>query len=402
MITIVKIAFWQGIRFHTGKSCKGKTFTQDLPFLREKLRRQGIIVKTIGLKSSVLFIKDIKIKDVLVMTQHIKRLLHAGFPLLQSLELCVANTSKAFLKDFIEQIHFNIKNGYSFTESLPKNSFFYNKFHCQLINLGEKTATLELMLGFIADHIEKGLEIKAKIKSAVFYPAIVMIVAIVVFAALLIGVVPQFEAIFNATGTQLPLLTRSIIKISHVFTWICLACTLMFIISLSIFVVLKKKYRGIAMKHDYMVLQIPFFKKVLTNLHTARMSRTMAIALGAGMPLLETLLAIAELTSNAIYKKAILASCERIKNGESFYQALLQQKVIPYEFIQFVRVGEVSASLGEMLKNSADMYEEKINSFVDHLTKLLEPLLIIILGGIIATLMIALYLPIFRLGNAIG
>lgn len=400
MLSIVKIYVWYGIT-KAGKPCKGKTLTRDIQLLRQRLRQQGIILRNCNYRYSVIISKAIKGEVLFIFTRQVARLLQAGLPLVQIFELLEDSTNHLLLKVFVSQLSLNIKNGYSLTEALQKNRSYFNQFHCQLIALGEKTSNLDQMLSRIAEHMEKNLKIKAALKNALIYPIIVLSTAIFVFLALLIGVVPQFERIFTEVGAQLPFLTRMVIHLSQFIASILFFIVLFCFITSIVFIFLKKNYPIISIKQDQFLVKIPLVKTVLAEVITARLSRTLATALFSGLPLLEALQAIASMTKNYVYKRAILSSCELIQNGESFYQALCLQTILTPEVLQLIKLGEISGNLGEMLNSVADLYEEKINYFVSHLSKLVEPLLIIILGTIIGCVMIAMYLPIFKLGSVI-
>lgn len=400
MFNIVKIYVWSGIT-RSGIACKGKTLLSDLQLLRMKLRQEGIILKHSKCSYNVLINKGIKEKELFIFTRQIARLLQAGLPLVQILEVLEGNTNNLLLKDFANQLNLYIKNGYSLTEALQKNRPYFSKFHCSLIALGERTSHLDLMLARISEHMEKNLKLKAALINVLIYPCIVIGVASFVFLALLIGVVPQFEQIFSEVGAQLPFLTRVVMYLSQFIGSIAVFAALFFLIATVLFIFLRKNYPIVAIKQDQLLVKIPLVKKILSEVITARLSRALATALLSGLPLIDALQAIASMTKNYVYKNAILSSCKLIQNGESFYQALFLQKILAPDVLQLIKLGEISANLAEMLNNVADIYEEKIDYFVSNLSKLAEPLLIIILGIMIGCLMIAMYLPIFKLGSVI-
>jgi type IV pilus assembly protein PilC len=400
MFRIVKIYIWRGIT-RTGESCGGEVLTENSKTLQIKLRRQGIFVKNMRKGVRLVIAKNINAQHLLTFTRQTARLLQAGLPLMQILGLLEKSTNHRRLQEFINHLRRRIEDGYSLSEALKQNQAYFSHFHCCLITLGEKTSTLDLMLARIAEHLEKNVKMKAKLTGALLYPSTVVSVAICVFLALLIGVVPQFEQLFSEVGAQLPLLTRVVIHISHILESTVLLIGLFFLIFISGFILLKKKYPIISIKQDHLLVKIPLIKNFLAEIIIARLSRALATALLSGLPLLDALQVISELTKNYVYKTAILSSCELIRNGESFYYALSRQKIIPFDFLQMIKLGEISGSLDQMLNNAADLYEEKIDNFVNNLSKLLEPLLIIILGAIIGGLIIAMYLPIFKLGDVI-
>ncbi|TKW74121.1 MAG: type II secretion system F family protein [Bradyrhizobium icense] len=340
-------------------------------------------------------------QEIFVFTHQIARLLKAGIPLLQILQLLETTTSNTALHEYLQKLIADLENGFSLSEALQGNKFYFSEFHCSLIALGEKTATLGLMFDRIADYQEKSMKQKAKIINALVYPLVVLIVAIFIFIALLVGIVPQFEQFFSDVGAQLPLITRIVVYLSKHIGFISIYCGLSLLISGSFFFFLKKKYSIIDNKIDSYYLKIPIVNKILSEIIIARITRALSTALAAGLPLIDALQLIAEISGNFVYKTAILISCEHIREGECFYQAFSQQKLFPLDLLQLIKIGEMANCLSEILNNTADLYEEKINFFSENLSVLLEPVLIIILGLMVACLVIAMYLPIFKLGSVI-
>lgn len=400
MFSIIKIYSWKGVS-NTGKLCQGKELILNKDQLYLKLHRQDISVKNIHTKWIIQVNKRVKKQDIFLFTRQIARLLSAGLPLIQILELLEKSVNNTVLQSYLKKLILSIEDGFSLSEALEKNKTYFSKFHCNLIALGEKTAALGLMFDRIAIHQEKHMKLKSKITSVLIYPIVVLCVASFVFIALLLGVVPQFEQLFSEVGAQLPLLTQTVIYLSKHIGSIGFFLGSFFLIFSIIFVFLKKKYPIINNKIDAYYVKLPILNKVLREIIVARISRALSTALAAGLPLLEALQLVAEMTGNFVYKAAVLDSCERIRNGEGFYQALSKQSIFPSDFLQLIKVGEMANCLSEILNNVADLYEEKIDYWVDNLSVLLEPLLIIILGLMVACLVIAMYLPIFKLGNVI-
>jgi len=400
MFTLVKIYVWQGIT-RTGQVCSGKTLAQNSHLVRITLRRQNILVKNIRQGFRLVLTKNVNTQHLLMFTRQTAQLLRAGLPLVQILTLLEANTPHRLLKTFINHLRLSLENGYALSEALEQGQAYFSHFHCGLITLGEKTSTLDLMLTRIAEHLEKTVKMKEKLIGALLYPSTVIVVAIFVFLALLIGVVPQFEQFFLEAGTPLPLLTRVVMTASHGLASTVLFIGLFFFTIISGFIFLKKKYPVIANKQDQWLMRVPLVKKILAPIMTARLSQTLATALLSGLPLLDALQIFSELTKNHIYRTAMLSTCELIRHGESFHDALSIQKVLPADFIHMVKLGEISGSLDHMLHHAADLYEEKIDYFISNLSKLVEPFTMIILGTIIGSLVIAMYLPIFKLGGVI-
>lgn len=400
MLSFIKIYFWKGIT-SSGKSCHGKELACSLEELCMKLYRQDIFVKYIHKRWIIRVNKRASKQEIFLFTRQISRLLAAGLPFIQIMKLLESSIKNTLLKDYFKKIIINVENGYSITEAIKQKESYFSKFHCSLIALGEKTASLELMFDRIAIHQEKSLKLKSRITHALVYPIVVLFVACLVFIALLLGVVPQFEQLFTELGAQLPLLTQVIIYLSKRMGSLSIYCGASLSSFSTVFFFLKKKFPIVNNILDKFYIKLPVINNFLTEIIIARISRALSIALGAGLPLLDSLQLIAGMTTNYVYKTIILDCCEQIRNGDNFHQALAKQQALPTEFIQLIKVGEIANCLGEILSNTADLYEEKIDYFVDNLAVLLEPLLIVILGLMIGCLVTAMYLPIFKLGSVI-
>jgi type IV pilus assembly protein PilC len=345
--------------------------------------------------------KQIKIQEFFIFNRQIARLLQAGIPLLQILVLLENTATNTVLKQYLKRIIANLEDGFSLSEALQKNQSYFSKFHCSLIQLGEKTATLGLMFDRIAAHQEKYIKLRGKIIKALIYPIIVLMIAMLVFVGLLVEVVPQFEQFFLDAGADLPFLTRIIIYLSRHIGFFCFNFGFVLFLLGIFFTFFKKKYPNINRKIDYYILKIPILNKLFSNIIIARITRALSTALEANLPLVDALHLIAEISGNFVYKSAILLSCDCIRNGEGFYQAFSRRKLFPLDLLQLIKIGEISNCLCEMLNNIADIYEEKMNYFAEYLSIVLEPILIVILGLMVACLVIAMYLPIFKLGSVI-
>lgn len=350
---------------------------------------------------TIRLIKPIKTQEIFLFNRQVARLLQVGIPLLQILSLLETTSNNRALKRYVKTLIENLEDGFSLSEALQENSFYFSKFHCSLIQLGEKTATLGLMFDRIAVYQEKHLKLKAKIINAMVYPMIVLVIATLVFIVLLVGVVPQFEQFFLDADAKLPLLTVLVIYLSKHIGFICLNCGLSLLLLCSLFIFLKKRYPIINRKLDGYILKVPIVNSIISKIIIARISRALSTALEADLPLVEALHIIADISGNFIYRSAILLSCDYIRDGEGFYQAFSRHKLFPPDLLQLIKIGEISNCLSEMLNNVADLYEEKMNYFTENLSVLLEPILIVVLGLMVACVLIAMYLPIFKLGSII-
>lgn len=350
---------------------------------------------------TIRLIKPIKTQEIFLFNRQVVRLLQVGIPLLQILSLLETTSNNRALKRYVKTLIENLEDGFSLSEALQENSFYFSKFHCSLIQLGEKTATLGLMFDRIAVYQEKQLKLKAKIINAMVYPMIVLVIATLVFIVLLIGVVPQFEQFFLDADAKLPLLTVLVIYLSKHIGFICLNCGLSLLLLSSLFIFFKKRYPIINRKLDGYILKVPIVNTIISKIIIARISRALSTALEADLPLVEALHIIADISGNFIYRSAILLSCDYIREGEGFYQAFSRHKLFPPDLLQLIKIGEISNCLSEMLNNVADLYEEKMNYLTENLSVLLEPILIVVLGLMVACVLIAMYLPIFKLGSVI-
>jgi type IV pilus assembly protein PilC len=400
MLSIIKFYTWKGSTY-MHKTCKGKEFSRNKEQLCLELQRQGIFIEYIHTRWAVRFVKSVKTQEIFLFTRQISRLLQAGIPLLQILELLEASIPNIRLKEYTRELITDLENGFSLSEALQRRKAYFNKFYSSLIQLGERTANLGLMFDRIAVYQEKSLKLKTKIINALIYPIVVLIVAGLVFIALLMEVVPQFEQFFSDVGAQLPFITQLIISLSKHIGLISITIGLFFLTAGSFCVFLRKKYPIINNKVDSYYLKIPFFNRIISEIIIVRITRALATGLSAGLPLIEALQLISEIAGNFVYKSAILTSCEHIREGECFYQAFSKQKIFPIDLLQLIKIGEIANCLSEILNNAADLYEEKMNDFTENLLVLLEPVLIVILGLMVACLLIAMYLPIFKLGSVI-
>jgi type IV pilus assembly protein PilC len=396
----ITIYAWQGFS-KGGQSYQGTTFENDQPKIQHRLRSQGIYLKRITKKQQIVFCFAWRRKDFLNFNTQLAHLLKAGLPLVEILHLLEKGPFALRFNQQIYHLRIYLERGYSFTEALNKLPNFYSIFHQQLIALGEKTAVLDVIFLRITQHLQKTAQLHKKLMGAMLYPVLVMFVSSIIFLLLIIGVVPQFQQLFTEVGAQLPMLTRAVLHLSEfVQTYF-----LMLFISLSLggigLFLLNKRTHWVTIKRDVLFLHLSGIKKFYQTLLIARFSRLLALALASGVPLIDALSASAECVQSPWYKKAILASCDLIKNGETFHGALQAQRIMPEEVIHLIRLGELSGKLADIFKNIAELYEGNIDFFLENLSRLMEPLLIIFLGLIVASIIIAMYLPIFKLGNVI-
>jgi type IV pilus assembly protein PilC len=295
----------------------------------------------------------------------------------------------------------DVQSGSTFADSLAKQPLYFNDLYCSLVRAGENAGVLETMLDKIAAYLEKAESLKAKVKKAMTYPTIVLVFAFVVTAVLLIYVIPTFEGLFKGFGADLPALTKLVIQVSNVFQtyWY-----LIFGIPVGLvvgFIELRKRSRPFYILVDKALLQIPLIGEVVKTAANARFARTLSTMFDGGVPLVEALTSVAGATGNYVYEQAVLQMREAVSIGQQLNFAMRQSKIFNDMVVQMVAIGEESGALGTMLGKVADFYEEEVDNKVDTLTTFIEPALMGFLAVVVGGLVIAMYLPIFKLAAAV-
>jgi type IV pilus assembly protein PilC len=328
-------------------------------------------------------------------------MMESGIPLIQSFDIVAKGQVNEKMTNLILEIKTSVESGLTLAESLKKHPDYFNDLYCNLIDAGEQSGALEIMLDNLASYKEKVESIKKKIKKALFYPIAVLIIAFLVSAALLIFVVPQFEELFKGFGADLPGLTRVVIDMSEFFQayWY-----LIFGILVGLgwgFIYLKKNSTAFAYQLDKFSLKFPIIGQILQKAAIARFSRTLSITFAAGMPLVDALKSVSGATGNILYADATRQIKEEVSTGQQMQFAMKKTNLFPNMVIQMIAIGEESGSLESMLLKVADFYEEEVDAAVDALSSLLEPLIMAVLGVMVGGLVVAMYMPIFKLGAVV-
>ena len=387
-----------------GVKVKGQTRGKNPTLIKADLRKQGIRPLTIK-KQSVLFKKSAKTKitpkDLSVFFRQLATMMSAGVPLVQSFEIIGRGHENAGMRDLLLNIKAEIESGTSLSESLAKHPLHFDNLVISLVSAGEQAGVLETLLDKIATYKEKTEIMKAKIKKALFYPTAVIIVAFIVTAILLIFVVPQFEDLFSNFGADLPAFTRVVVNLSEFmqeYWWIVFGIVAGMVVG---FKQGKKRSQKFGRILDRMVLKMPIIGPIMHKAAVARYARTLSTMFAAGVPLVEALQSVAGATGNVVYSDAVLMIRDSIATGQQLTFAMNQTGLFPNMVEQMVAIGEESGSLDSMLGKVADFYEQEVDDAVDALSSLLEPLIMSILGILIGGLVVAMYLPIFKMGAAI-
>jgi type IV pilus assembly protein PilC len=395
---------WQG-KDKSGNKSKGKIDAESIAAAKMLLRKQGINPSRVAKDRGSLFSggrnKPIKPLDIALFTRQMATMMKAGVPLIQGLEIVGNGAEKVKLKELIYKIRADVSGGSDFSSALAKHPDYFDDLFCSLVKAGESSGQLETMLDRIATYKEKIESLKAKIKKALTYPTAVIIVAIIVTAILLVKVVPVFDDVFSSFGAELPAFTLWVIGLSEIAQKYWFFVLLGIIAGIVAFVQARKRSEKFADFVDKALLKIPIIGPIIREAIIARFARTLATTFAAGVPLVQALDSTAGAAGNVVYRNATLQIRNGVSTGQSLTNAINMTGVFDVMVVQMVSIGEEAGSLDMMLDKVASFYEESVDNAVDNLSSLLEPLIMAILGILVGGLVIAMYLPIFQLGNVV-
>ncbi|MBO1256437.1 type II secretion system F family protein [Alteromonas sp. 5E99-2] len=387
----------------SGKSRKGKIVAASAIEAKNLLRRQGVSAKSVRKQQKSLFNRPKKIKsaDISIFTRQMATMLGAGVSLLQSLEMIASGMANETMRVLILEIASEVKAGGMLSVALRKHPNYFDDLYCDLVKTGEQAGSLEIIYDRIATYKEKSEALKSKIKKAMFYPIGVLVVAFIVTTILLVFVVPQFEEIFAGFGAELPAFTQLVIGISRFLQAYGLYFAVALIVGGYLFGRAYKKSRKLRDSLDVKILKIPVIGEILQKGAIARYARTLSTTFASGVPLIQGLESAAGASGNAVYRDAIMFVRSEVSSGMPMNSAMRTTDVFPDMVSQMVAIGEESGSVDDMLSKVASIYEAQVDDMVDGLTSLLEPMIMAVLGVVIGGLIVAMYLPIFQLGNVV-
>ena len=388
-----------------GKVKTGEVEAADEKAAVSKLKLQNIRVTTIKKKAgeSALFgpkVHKITTRDVVIFTRQFSTMVDAGLPLVQCLDILGKQSDNPTFGATILKVKGNIETGNNLSESMKKFPKVWDSLYCNLVEAGEVGGILDIILRRLAAYIEKAEALKKKVKAAMVYPGAIMTVAFVVVAFLMVFVIPSFAAVFAGGGQELPGPTKIVMGVSDFFRdqwWVMIGGAVGFIFTF------KKVYateRG-NIEIDRIALKLPVFGVLIQKVSVAKFSRTLGTLLSSGVPLIEALDICARTSGNKIVEIAVFKTIQAIKEGETIAAPLSREAVFPPMVIQMIDVGEASGALDKMLSKIADFYDEEVDAAVDGLTALMEPMLMVFLGCIVGFIVVAMYLPIFKMGDAV-
>jgi type IV pilus assembly protein PilC len=397
------IFLWQG-RDKRGTKLKGQQVATNPNLVRAELRRQGINPISVKKKPKPLFGgagSRISAKDIAVFSRQLATMLKSGVPLVMALQIIAGGVKNPRMRTVVDKIRAEIEGGSSLHEALEEYPVQFDALYTNLVKAGESAGVLDTILDNIATHKERIESIKGKIKKALYYPAAVIAVAIIVSAILLIYVIPQFESIFVSFGADLPAFTRMVVDASHFMQESGIYMLFGLVAGIVGIIMVKKRSTKFAHFIDRISLKIPIVGHILEQAAIARFCRTLAVTFAAGVPLVDALRIVSGATGNRIYDEAADRIREDIAVGHQLQLAMQQVGLFPAMVIQMAAIGEESGSLDEMLIKVAEAYEEEVSNAVDALSSLLEPLIIVFVGVVVGTMVIAMYLPIFKMAAVI-
>ncbi|WP_444884064.1 type II secretion system F family protein [Microbulbifer sp. PSTR4-B] len=387
-----------------GAKVQGEINGTSPALIKAQLRKQGIIANRVQKKPKPLFgggKKKVKPADIALFTRQMATMMKAGVPLVQSFEIVADGLDNQGVKELIFKVRDEVASGTTFADALRKHPLYFDDLFCNLVASGEQSGALETMLDRIATYKEKTESLKAKIKKAMTYPIAVVVVAIIVTSILLIKVVPQFAETFSSFGADLPAFTQLVVGMSEWMQANWLFALIAIVIGIGGTIEAKKRNKKIAEFFDRLILKLPILGTITYNSISARFARTLSTTFAAGVPLIDALKSVAGATGNSLYEEATLKIRDSVATGVPLNSALRSSGLYPTMLVQMTAIGEESGALDEMLGKAADYYEEAVDNMVDNLTTLLEPMIMAVLGILVGGLMIAMYLPIFQLGQVV-
>lgn len=388
-----------------GTKMKGETLAKTASLLKAELRKQGINPTVVKPKPKPLFGaagKTVTAKDISFFSRQLATMMQSGVPLVTSFEIIAGGVKNPRFKNMLDDIRASVEGGSTLAEALGKHPVQFDALFLNLVRAGEAAGVLDTVLDTIASYKENIEAIKGKIKKALFYPAIVIAVAVLVSSILLIFVIPQFEEVFKGFGADLPAFTKMLISISDfmVAWWFFLLVGV--VGSIIGLVQLHKRSRAVQQFVDRAILKVPVIGEIMKNSAIARFSRTLAITFKAGVPLVEALDTVAGATGNIVYETAVNQIRNDVAVGYQLNTAMRQVDVFPHMVIQMTSIGEEAGALDSMLIKVAEYYEQEVNNAVDALSSLLEPMIMVFLGVVVGGMVVGMYLPIFKMAATVG
>ena len=394
---------WEGTD-KRGVKMKGENQSKNANLLKAELRKQGINPTVVRTKSKPLFGaagKAVSPREIAVFSRQIATMLQSGVPMVQSFDILASGQKNPRMSNMLIDIRDNISGGSSLSEAMARHPVQFDLLYRNLTRAGEQAGVLDTVLDTVATYKERTEALKGKIKKALFYPAAVIAVAILVSAILLIYVVPQFEAVFQGFGADLPAFTQMIVNASRFMTSYWWLVLLIAVGSVFGFLFIYKRSEALQRTLDRLMLKLPVIGQILHQSAIARYARTLALTFKAGVPLVEALETVAGATGSIVYNDAVKRIREDVSVGYQLNVAMRQVGIFPHMVVQMTAIGEEAGALDTMLLKVAEFYEQEVDNSVDALTSLLEPFIMVVIGTLVGGMVIGMYLPIFKLAATV-
>ncbi len=390
---------WEG-KDKNGRVMRGEIRAAGEAVVSASLRRQGVLVTKVK-KRRTAGGRSIKQKDIAIFTRQLATMMKAGVPLLQAFDIVARSSTNPKLTRLLNEIRNDVETGTSLSSAFRKHPLHFDALYCNLVEAGETGGILESLLDRLAVYQEKTMAIKSKIKSALMYPIAVMVVAFVVLTVIMIFVIPAFKDVFKSFGADLPAPTLFVIALSEFFvTWWWAIFGILFG-GLYFFFQTWRRSEKMQKVMDRLLLKMPIFGSLIEKSVVARWTRTLSTMFAAGVPLVEALDSVGGAAGNAVFAEATEQIQRDVSTGSALTTSMQSAHVFPTMVLQMASIGEESGSLDHMLGKAAEFYEDEVDEMVKGLSSLMEPLIIVILGGLIGGIVVSMYLPIFKLGAVV-
>lgn len=392
---------FEGKNIETERLVRGEVVAKDEEEARKKLQRRGIRPLRIS-KVKTARKRRITQEDITVFTRQLATMMKAGLPLMQAFEIVARGHSNPSMTEMLMQVRSDVEQGSALGKSFSKYPKYFDRFYCNLVSAGESGGVLESLLDKLAVYKEKTQAIKKKVKTALTYPIAIIVVAIALIFIMMMFVLPAFKEVYANMGAELPDLTQLVMNLSDLFVdygWIMI---ILLIASAFSLYKLHEKSPTFQKRIDALILRLPIFGTIVRKATIARWARTTSTLFAAGVPLVEVLDSVAGASGNILYEEATQDIRAKVTQGLSLTSSMQSTDMFPNMVIQMAAIGEESGSLDDMLNKAAEFYEDEVDNSVTRLSHLMEPIIMVVLGSLIGILLIAMYLPLFNLGNVVG
>ena len=392
---------FEGRNLSTDQIVRGEVVAKDEEEARKKLQRRGIRPLRVSKVKSTRK-KRITQEDITVFTRQLATMMKAGLPLMQAFEIVARGHSNPSMTQMLMQVRADVEQGSALGKSFSKYPKYFDRFYCNLVSAGETGGVLEGLLDKLAVYKEKTQAIKKKVKTALTYPIAIMVVAVALIFVMMMFVLPAFGEVYSSMGAELPGLTQIVMSMSKFFVkygWVMIVAIILAGFGLY---KLHQKSPAFQKRVDRIMLRLPIFGPIVRKATIARWSRTTATLFAAGVPLVEVLDSVAGAAGNILYEEATKDIQAKVTQGLSLTSSMQSTEMFPNMIIQMAAIGEESGSLDDMLNKAAEFYEEEVDNSVSQLSSLMEPVIMVVLGSTIGVLLVAMYLPLFNLGNVVG